>query len=236
MILHVSLPGHQILLVRKGWPWLDLLRQRPHVPGPDLAGERTRIVARSVAREVLADAFDITGQQREDIRIVIGIDGLREIDHLHAPLPVEDIVSRQIAMNATVHQREFDIMQDALEEGLHLLLFEHDIVQTRSWLSGGTDVLHQDSVADLGNRARNVGPMRKEQTLRLILVLDPGRDLGGASLLRLACGGAATPAVAVLRLPLLIALDAAEAIDGVVAQATKHARTIDLRREVLHAR
>src|SRR5205085_6704057 len=96
------------------------------------------------------------------------------------------------------------------------------------------DVLHQDSITNLCESSGHIGTMRIEQALCLILVLDPGCHLGGSPFLGLARCSAASPTIAVLRLSLFIALHPAEAIDGIVAQATKHARTINLRRQVLH--
>src|SRR5437016_8793403 len=80
-----------------------------------------------VASEVLAGALDIARQQREHVRIVIGIDRLREIDQRHGSLPVKDVVCRKVAMNATMRQRQFDVVEDAVEQRLRLLLLKHNI-------------------------------------------------------------------------------------------------------------
>ena len=45
-------------------------------------GQLAAISFDAVAREVLANALNITQQQRENIRIVIGIDRLRKVDEL----------------------------------------------------------------------------------------------------------------------------------------------------------
>src|SRR5579885_3224669 len=88
----------------------------------------------------------------------------------------------------------------------------------------------------MGEGLRNFRSVSVEQTLRLILVVDPRGDLRRSSPLGLARGGAATARVAMFRLPLLIALDAAIAIDSVVTQTAEHTRTINFRSQVFHAR
>src|SRR5229473_3263260 len=132
-------------------------------------------------------------------------------------------------------QSQFNIPQDALEKRLRLLLCKHDIAEPGSWITYSTDILHQDRVPDLRERPGHIGAMRIEQALCLILVLDPRCYLGGASSLGLACCSAAAPAVTMLCLPLFIALDTAEAIDGIIAQTAEHARPINLRRQKLLA-
>src|SRR6266700_6929336 len=131
-------------------------------------------------------------------------------------------------------QSQFNIAQDALEKRLRLLLCTHDIVEPGSWIAHSTDILYQDRVPDLRERPGHVSTMRIEQALCLILVLDPRCYLGGASSLGLARCSAAAPAVTMLCLPLFIALDTTEAIDGIITQAAEHARAINLRRQVLH--
>src|SRR6266700_3691895 len=76
--------------------------------------------------------------------------------------------------------------------------------------------------------------MCKEQTLSQVLVLNPGCYLGCASLLGLSCRSAAPTAVTMLRLTLFIALNPAIAIDGIVAQASKHTWSIYLCSQVFH--
>src|SRR5438552_2501539 len=61
-----------------------------------------------------------------------------------------------------------------------------------------------------------------EQALSLVLVLDPGCYLGCASLLGLSSCSTAPSAVTMLRLTLFITLNPAIAIDGIIAQASKH--------------
>src|SRR5712691_2747677 len=119
---------------------------------------------------------------------------------------------------------------------MRFLLFKHDIAELGGRIIESADILHQDCITDLRERPGYIGTMCIEQALRLVLILDPGCHLGSASPLGLARCGAATAAIAMLRLPLFIALDPAEAIDGIVSQTAEHARTINLRRQVLHAR
>src|SRR5579884_2943413 len=139
-------------------------------------------------------------------------------------------------MDAPVYQGQLDVAQDAAEERLRLLRFQLDIAETRRGFIEVADVLHQNGVADLRERPGNVGPVVVEQALRLIFVIDPGSNLCSASALGFARGGAAPAAVAMLRLPLLVALHTAIAIDGIVAQRAEHARAIDFRRQVLYTR
>src|SRR6266699_5777786 len=141
-----------------------------------------------------------------------------------------------VSVDTTTAQSQFNIVQDALEKRLRLLLCKHNVAEPGSWIAHSTDILHQDCIPDLRERSGHVSAMRIEQALCLILVLDPRYYLGGASSLSLACCSAAAPAVTMLCLPLFIALDSAEAIDGIIAQAAEHARAINLRRQVLHSR
>src|SRR5258708_16322625 len=50
-----------------------------------------------VGSEVGGGGGDKAGEQREQVRIVIGIDRLREIDQRHGSLPVKDVVCRKVA-------------------------------------------------------------------------------------------------------------------------------------------
>jgi hypothetical protein len=74
------------------------------VAGPHLAGEGTRIALHVVEREMLADAFDVAGEEREYIRTMVGIDGLGEVDRRDLALPVENVVLREVAVDASVFQ------------------------------------------------------------------------------------------------------------------------------------
>src|SRR5579885_2706439 len=139
-------------------------------------------------------------------------------------------------MDAPVRQSQLDVVQDAVEERLRLSRFQLDIAETRRGFIKVADIFHQNGVADLRERPWNIGPVVVEQALRLVFVVDPGSDLRGAPALAFARGGAAPAAVAMLCLPLFVALYAAVAIDGVVAQSAENARAIDFRRQVLHPR
>src|SRR5437899_1611432 len=118
---------------------------------------------------------------------------------------------------------------------MRLLRFKSHVAKPRCRLILCADVFHQDSVANVRKWSGNVGTMLIHDALRLVLILDPGRDLSGTSLLCFARGGAASAAIAVFGLALLIALHAAIPIDGIVAQRAEHTRAINLRRQKLLA-
>src|SRR5437764_10237779 len=111
-------------------------------------------------------------------------------------LPVKDVVCRKVAMNATMRQRQFDVVEDAVEQRLRLLLLQHNIAEAGSGFINVTNVLHQDRVASLGERPGHIGSVRVKQALRQVFVLDPGCHLGCPSSLGFACGTAAPAAVA----------------------------------------
>src|SRR5258706_14968911 len=102
-----------------------------------------------------------------------------------------------------------------------LIRFKSHTAKPRCRLILCADIFHQYSVANVRKWSGNVGTMLIHGTLCQVFVLDPGRDLSGTPLLGLASGGAASAAVAMFGLALLIALYAAIAIDGVVAQGAE---------------
>src|SRR5258708_2304554 len=92
------------------------------------------------------------------------------------------------------------------------------------------NILHQHRITQLCKGLRNIGTLRVQQALRLVLVLNPGSYLSSAALLRFACRSAPTSAIAMLGLTLFIALYPTVTVDRIIAQTPKHAGTIDLGR------
>src|SRR6266568_1446000 len=204
--------------------------------GPDLAGQFPWIGVDAIGCEVPAGTLNITRKQREHVRIVVGINRLGKVDQNDRPLPVEDIICRQVAVNTTMDQRQLDIAHDTIKERLCFLLWQFDLDEARSRLVNAPNIFHQDSIAYLGERTGNIGAVRVKQALRLVLVFNPRGDLGSASPFALPCCRTPAPAVSMFGLSLFVALDAAEAVESVVAQTAKHARAVDLCRQVLDAR
>src|SRR5205085_62806 len=64
--------------------------------------------------------------------------------------------------------------------------------------------------------------MRKQQPLRLILILNPRSNLGSAPSLCLTRRRTTTPAIPMFRLPLLIPLDPAVTVHSIIAQTAEH--------------
>src|SRR5437667_12713696 len=124
-------------------------------------------------------------------------------------MPIEDIVPREVAVNATMGQSQLDVVHDAVKERLRFLNFKHNIAETRGRFTYIPDIFHQDSITDLRKSARHIGAIHVEQALSLVLVLDPGCYLGCASLLGLSSCSTAPSAVTMLRLTLFITLNAA---------------------------
>src|SRR5437588_12254635 len=87
----------------------------------------------------------------------------------------------------------------------------------------------------MGEGLGNLRSMSVEQALRLVLVLNPGGNLRRSSPLGFTRRGTATARIAMFRLPLLVALDAAIAIDVIIAQATEHAGAVTFRRQLFPA-
>src|SRR5947209_18159159 len=101
---------------------------------PDLACQFPWVGLDAVGREVPADTLDIARKQREHIRIVVGINRLGKVDQDDRPLPVEDIICRQITMNTTMDQRQLDIAHDIIKERLCFLLWQFDLDEARGGL------------------------------------------------------------------------------------------------------
>src|SRR6266487_3938191 len=154
---------------------LNQFRDWSHMPCPNLPRKFTRVILYAVRLKVLADAFNITLEQREHIRVVIGIDCLREVNQCHGLLPVEDVVLREVAMNATMGKSQLDVAYYAVKERLGLLLFKYHITEPRGRFPYIPDVFHQDGVPNLRKSAGHIGAMGVEQTLSLVFILDPGR-------------------------------------------------------------
>src|SRR6266496_3643288 len=132
-------------------------------------------------------------------------------------------------------QGQLDVAHDAVKERLCFLLWKFDLAEAGGGLVDGANIFHYDGVADLGEGTGNIGVVRVEQALSLVLVFNPRGDLGSACPFALTCCRTTAPSVSVFRLSLFVALDAAVTVEGVVAQTTEHARAIDLCREVLDA-
>src|SRR5260370_19295349 len=207
---------------------LDQRGYRPHVARPDLARKVGCVGLHVVEREVLTDALDIAGEEREDIRVVIGIDGLGKVDQRDFALPVENIIGRKVAVNAPVDQGQLDVAHDTGEVARRLLWGEQYITQSGRGLLCRADIFHEYCIAKMREGLRHVGAVFVHDALSLVLVLDPGRVLGGATFRAFASSCASTAPVPMLRLAFLVALDTAETINGVVAQIAEHPRPIDL--------
>src|SRR5260370_3569219 len=136
----------------------------------------------------------------------MGIDCLREVNQCHSLVPIEDIVPREVAMNATVVQSKLDVAHDTVKERLRFLIFKQNIAEPRGWFTYIPDIFHQYGITDLRKSARHIGTMGVEQTLSLVLVIDPGCYLGCAPFLVLSCCSTAPTAVTVLPLTLFITL------------------------------
>src|SRR5215467_11613036 len=86
--------------------------------------------------------------------------------------------------------------------------------------------------ARLRKRARHISSIIVKQALSLILVIDPGRHLSSSSFLSLACRIATPAAITMLSPTLFITLHPAIAIDGIVAETSKHTVGISLQQGI----
>src|SRR2546421_12859476 len=105
---------------------LHQLRDGSHVVSPDLVGQLPWVGVDAVGCEVPAGTFDIARKQREHVRIVGGIDRLGKVNQDDSPLPVEDIICRQVTVNTTMSQGQLDVAHDAVKERLCFLLWKFD--------------------------------------------------------------------------------------------------------------
>src|SRR5579884_2865928 len=123
------------------------------VAPPQVAGERLSVGLDAVARKVAADALDVAQKQREDVRVVTRIDGLREVDQRHSAIPVEDVVLRQVAVDAMTGQKALNVVHHILEEKLRLFPLQRNLAQQWRRIVHITDILHQYRVTDLEQRS-----------------------------------------------------------------------------------
>src|SRR5260370_32084907 len=85
---------------------------------PQIGRDRGRVRFDAVAREVPADALYIAREQRVDFRVVARVKRLGEVydGDLAAVAVVQDVVRREVAVDAVAGQEQLDVAQDALEE------------------------------------------------------------------------------------------------------------------------
>src|SRR6478672_1842126 len=76
---------------------------------PDLARQRARVGDDAIAREVAADPLDVALEERVDRRVVARVERLGEVDDRDDARPVEDVVGRQVAVDAVAGEPEFDV-------------------------------------------------------------------------------------------------------------------------------
>ena len=126
----------------RGSSGLHQFRDGTHKVGPDLAGQFPGVGVDAVGCEVPAGTFDIACEQREHVRIVGGIDRLGKVDQDDSALSVEDIICRQVAMNATLDQGQLDVAHDAVKERVCFLLWKFDLAEAGGRLVDGTNIFH----------------------------------------------------------------------------------------------
>src|SRR5262249_8624148 len=111
--------------------------------------------------------------QRIDVEAVTRVHRLGEINDRNLASPIEDVVGREIAVDAVTGEEQLDVAQDALKERPRLLTRKLYLVQQRRRLGAQTDILHRHAIANLRGGSRHVCSGPVEEPLRLELVGDP---------------------------------------------------------------
>src|SRR5690242_11459406 len=92
------------------------LQIRSFEPLPEVVGDAKRISAHAEACEVAPDVLDVASQQLARVGVKPRIDRLRKVDDHDAALPVENVVGREVSVDAVKREPELDVAHDLAEE------------------------------------------------------------------------------------------------------------------------
>src|SRR5262249_39502601 len=131
--------------------------------------------------EVVAHVLEVALQQVESAAVERQIDGLREVDDLHASFPVQDIERREVAVHEAARQEDLDIVQNALEERMRLTGPQFDAAELRGRSAGIANELQEDRAPGPVERPRNVSACRVQLAQRAVFCANPCLELHRAT-------------------------------------------------------
>src|SRR5262245_56219113 len=104
----------------------DASLSRWDVARPEVGGQLVGVGLHAVPLEVLAYPLHIALKQGERLGVDVGVDRLREVDYLGLPVPIEDIVRGEVAVDDLVRQHQVYVLDEAVEERLGFALPQVD--------------------------------------------------------------------------------------------------------------
>src|SRR5258706_13310211 len=107
------MPGSQQTATTQGKSVSKVARE---IARPQVSRDRVRVRLDTIAREVPADALHVAREQRVDLRVVARVERLGEVDDGNLAIVIQDVVRREVAVDAVAGQEQLDVAQDALED------------------------------------------------------------------------------------------------------------------------
>ena len=133
-----------------------------HISLPNIGSDVDGTLVDVVAFEILADAFDVAGEEGESAGVVEGVDGLWEVDEDDLILPIEDVKGRQVTVNAVAGHEGFDVLDAAVKERAGFFGCEANFLEEGSCCLLVANVFHEEAVAREFKGLGHVGSGVKE--------------------------------------------------------------------------